>query len=145
MSDLAKITNKDRKHAHQFLMIVKRNAYGGNIMAAEGALARILSEERERVAVRLEALSWTFEADRTSILLSIQDFIKELRGEDEPQVETAPCSKSESLNPNVSEDASEPMECRVPTVTSESSEGSVPVSKSESVQVKASEIGNESA
>lgn len=53
-ASLIKITAADKKHAHQFWIIITRNAYGGNMMTAENALARCIAEERERCAVKLD-------------------------------------------------------------------------------------------
>ena len=52
-----RVTNEDRKYASQFMTLIMRNAYGGNMMVAEHALAKLLADERERVAVKLEEMA----------------------------------------------------------------------------------------
>ena len=49
-----KVTHEDRKHASQFMTLIIRQAYGGNMLVAEHALAKLLADQRERCAMKLE-------------------------------------------------------------------------------------------
>lgn len=53
---MVKITQEDKKNAANIWVIVKRQAYGGNLLYAENMIARAMAEERERCAQRLERL-----------------------------------------------------------------------------------------
>lgn len=54
---MARVTHEDRKHASQFMTMIMRQAYGGNMLVAEHALAKLLADERERVAKKLEEMA----------------------------------------------------------------------------------------
>jgi truncated hemoglobin YjbI len=54
---VARVTHEDRKHASQFMTMIMRQAYGGNMLVAEHALAKLLADERERVAKKLEEMA----------------------------------------------------------------------------------------
>lgn len=51
---MAKVTADDRKYASQFMTLITRNAYGGNMLSAEHSLAKLLADERERNARKLD-------------------------------------------------------------------------------------------
>lgn len=52
-----RVSSEDRKNVSKFISLIVRNAYGGNMMAMEHALAKLLSEERERCAARLDEMA----------------------------------------------------------------------------------------
>ena len=54
---MIRVTTEDRKHASLAWVTIKRQAYGGNMQTAEVALARIIAEERERCAAKLDAIA----------------------------------------------------------------------------------------
>lgn len=129
---MTKITNEDRKHAHNFLIIVKRNAYGGNLMAAEGALARVIAEERDRVASRLGELLVDEDMTLINVVSRLESFIKELRGEDESTAVSVPEFENESTSLSASVLKSESMAARATDLQNESSESSAPIRENES-------------
>lgn len=84
-----RVTSEDRKNVSKFITLLLRNAYGGNMMSMEHALAKLLSEERERCAMKLEAWSATFSDEFGDNAL--YEAAKKLRGEEiQPELEEQP-------------------------------------------------------
>ena len=84
-----RVTSEDRKNVSKFISLVMRNAYGGNMMAMEHALAKLLSEERERSAAKLEEMAPQM-ADELGDNALIEA-AKRLRGDvEQPELEEQP-------------------------------------------------------
>lgn len=81
---MARTTHEDRKFASQFMTLIMRQAYGGNMLVAEHALAKLLADERERCAQKL--IDWDVPCG-TEIGISLQEAARRLRGEETPQPE----------------------------------------------------------
>jgi hypothetical protein len=80
------VTNEDRKHASQFMTMIIRQAYGGNMLVAEHALAKLLADERERAAKKLE--EWAGEYGDAIGDNAVIHVAERLRGHEEsPQLE----------------------------------------------------------
>lgn len=82
---MAKVTADDRKFASQFMTLIMRNAYGGNMLTAEHSLAKLLADERERCAKKLD--EWANRAGTDSAEGALLDAADKLRGVDSPQME----------------------------------------------------------
>ena len=79
-----RVTSEDRKNVSKFISLIMRNAYGGNMMAMEHALVKLLSEERERAAKKLE--EWD-----VSDNCSLEEAAARLRGDmEQPELEEQP-------------------------------------------------------
>jgi hypothetical protein len=93
---MVRITQDDRKHASNVWTIVKRQAYGGNLLQAENVIARAMAEERARCAQKLDEIADSIkheDAYAAGSRLALKEVARRLLGQDAGADEDRGCGE----------------------------------------------------